>query len=164
MTSLSDTSDDFFQSIDGASAFEPEQLEPADLSMPPRLGLLAGLGPEEFTVVARSAKLGFFEPDQVVFSQGDHADRFFVLVDGRVRIDRDGEKIAELGPGSFFGESALYVGGRRSASVTAIEPTSLWSVGYDAFNAVVAEHLLGDDSAQVEVESRLAQAPPDSFE
>ena len=34
-------------------------------------------------------------------------DEFFVILDGTVRIERDGQHLADLGPGDFFGELAL---------------------------------------------------------
>jgi CRP-like cAMP-binding protein len=156
--------DDFFQ-FDGALDGDDAATLPDDapLPVPPRLGLLASLSHAEFDVVARSAKLAHIEAGTVVFHQGDEADRFFILVDGHVSLERDGAPLAELGPGSFFGESALLVRGRRSATVTATEPCSLWSVDYDTFGGGVSGHLLDHETAGDEVRARLDQARPEHF-
>jgi drug/metabolite transporter (DMT)-like permease len=51
--------------------------------------------------------------------QGDRALAFFVIERGRATVTRDGQNLAELGPGDFFGEITLLRGGRRTASVVA---------------------------------------------
>src|SRR3712207_5670174 len=113
-----DSDDDDFFSFDASDlAPEPVGLDTGERPVPPRLGLLAGLSTEEFDAVARAAQLKHHEPGTELVSQGDSADRFFILVDGRVRVVRDGTTIAELGPGSFFGEGVLHRGGRRTATV-----------------------------------------------
>jgi CRP/FNR family cyclic AMP-dependent transcriptional regulator len=50
---------------------------------------------------------------------------FFVLVDGSAEVTRDGQELASLGPGDFFGEIAILGGGRRSATVTTTAPSKL---------------------------------------
>jgi CRP-like cAMP-binding protein len=52
--------------------------------------------------------------------QGDFGYRFFVILDGSAVVRVDGEQVAELGPGDFFGEMALLgEEGRRTAEVEA---------------------------------------------
>ena len=50
---------------------------------------------------------------------------FFVIEGGRAAVTRDGETLAELGPGDFFGEAAVLRTRRRTATVTALEPMKL---------------------------------------
>jgi len=50
---------------------------------------------------------------------------FFVIEAGRAAVTRDGETLAELGPGDFFGEAAVLRTRRRTATVTALEPMTL---------------------------------------
>lgn len=153
-----DNVDDFFQF--GAGDLDPEPVTDIKLRVPPRLGLLAKLSIEEFDDVARAAQLKFFEADKVVFEQGDTADRFFILVDGQVSVIRDGETVATLKDGAFFGESALFVHGVRTAGVRTITPCSLWSVDYSTFEHVVADHLMADDDARSEVQDRIGSIRP----
>lgn len=158
-----DDPDDFFQS--GPPGGD-ESLPVFDdvPRVPPRLGLLAQLAPAEFDQVARAAKLSFIPADTVVFEQGDEADRFFILVDGSVEVARDGIPLATLGDGAFFGESALLVKGRRSATITTLTDSSLWSVSYDAFDSAVSHHLLADETARDEAVRRIAQTPVGGFD
>ncbi len=158
-----DDIDDFFQAGGGPDdSSDPPPAQPR--ALPPRLGMLADLSDEEFDHVARAAKLAMVEADTVVFTQGDEADRFFILVDGGVEVERDGEVLATLGPGAFFGESALLVRGARSATVTTIAASSLWSVSYEAFDAAVSHHLMADEVHGAEAERRIAETPQAAFE
>jgi len=57
--------------------------------------------------------------------QGAFAYEFFVILEGEAEVLRNGEHLADLGPGDFFGEMALVAGDRRNASVVARTPMRL---------------------------------------
>jgi hypothetical protein len=52
--------------------------------------------------------------------QGDESDELYLLLDGLLRVDVDGETVAEIGPGAVLGERAVLESGRRTASLTAL--------------------------------------------
>jgi len=159
-----DDADEFFQ-FEGAASAQPAAGDaPEPPRVPPRLGLLAELTIPEFDEVARAAKLSHVLADTVVFTQGNHADRFFILVDGSVEVIRDSESLATLGPGAFFGESALLVGGRRSATIQTLTECTLWSISYVAFDGAVSHHLMADPAAGAEATRRIDGAPPGAFD
>ena len=54
--------------------------------------------------------------------QGDFAYEFFVIEDGAADVLRDGEKIAELGPGDFLGEMGIIGRVVRNATVRTTAP------------------------------------------
>jgi CRP/FNR family cyclic AMP-dependent transcriptional regulator len=58
-------------------------------------------------------------------------------VDGGVRVVRDGEPIATLGPGDFFGELSVLDGRPRVAQVVADGPTSCLALASWDFEAVL---------------------------
>lgn len=159
-----DDSDNFFQ-FDGAgdASSTDDAGHFTHTTAPPRLGILAALSEAEFSTIARAAQLKHVPADTIVFHQGDPADRFFILVDGHVSVERDGTQLAVLDPGSFFGESALLVSGNRSATVRTTDPCSLWSVNYAAFTEVIGPHLLANDATARHITSRLAATSPDHF-
>jgi hypothetical protein len=61
-------------------------------------------------------------PETVLMRQGEEADDVLLLLDGVVRIEHDGQRLTELGPGALLGERAGLERGRRTAKVTAVTP------------------------------------------
>ena len=55
-------------------------------------------------------------------TQGEEADAIYLLLDGVIRVEVDGNEIAALGPGALIGERAVLEGGRRTATLTAVSP------------------------------------------
>jgi AAA family ATP:ADP antiporter len=58
-------------------------------------------------------------PGAAIAREGAFDDCLYLLVEGVVRVTRGGTLLNELGPGSFFGEVALFEGGARTATVEA---------------------------------------------
>lgn len=58
------------------------------------------------------------EGDTLV-SQGDEGRELFLILDGVLSVERDGEPLAEVGPGAILGEMALLGDGRRTATLVA---------------------------------------------
>jgi CRP-like cAMP-binding protein len=73
----------------------------------------------------------------VLCQQGHQAEEFFVIVDGSVRIERDGQFVRSLGPGEFLGEIALVDGGPRTATATTESPSHLLVVAHREFNSLL---------------------------
>jgi CRP-like cAMP-binding protein len=59
---------------------------------------------------------------ETLAEEGKFAHEFFVIEDGAAEVRKDGERIAELGPGDFFGEIGLLETDRRTASVVTTTP------------------------------------------
>jgi hypothetical protein len=60
-----------------------------------------------------------------ICKQGDPGSELALLLDGVVRVDVDGEAVAEMGPGAVFGERALLEGGTRTSTLVAVTPCRL---------------------------------------
>ena len=69
-------------------------------------------------------KIRNLEKDAQLTRQGDPGDELYLILDGVVRVDVDGNALAELGPGAVIGERALLEGGTRTSTVTAITPSA----------------------------------------
>jgi CRP-like cAMP-binding protein len=76
---------------------------------------------------------------RVLFNQGDSAAELFVVVEGQVRVERDGSVIATRGPGEFFGEMALVSEGTRMASATCETDCRLLILGHREFHSLMDE-------------------------
>jgi len=57
--------------------------------------------------------------------QGAPAHAFYAIVEGAVVVTRDGEDVAQLGPGDYFGERGLLDSAPRNATVTTVEASTL---------------------------------------
>ena len=80
-----------------------------------------------------------FPADRVIARQGEIGTGFFVIVEGMVRVIRDGNVVARLGPGEFFGELSILDGGPRIAQVAAEEPTRCLALASWDFERVLRE-------------------------
>ena len=84
----------------------------------------------------------------VVIKQGTEGDYFYVVVAGRCVVTREtplnkeGIKLAELGPGDSFGEEALIAEAKRNATVTMITDGTLMRLGKADFQTLLNEPLL----------------------
>jgi Cyclic nucleotide-binding domain len=58
----------------------------------------------------------------VLVTQGAEGDKLYLLLDGVLGVEVDGEQIAEMGPGTVVGERALLEGGLRTATLRALTP------------------------------------------
>lgn len=61
-------------------------------------------------------------PGAYLVEQGARGDEVYVLLDGVVRVEVDGEPLAEVGPGAVLGERAVLEGGARTSSLVAVTP------------------------------------------
>ncbi len=74
---------------------------------------------DELRSIASLTTMKDVSPGMVLAEQGKPGREFFVVADGSATASRNGEWLAQLGPGSFFGELALLDGGERTATVVA---------------------------------------------
>jgi hypothetical protein len=56
----------------------------------------------------------------VLVEQGTPGDELFLLLDGVLRVEVDGEPLAEVGPGALLGERAVLEGGLRTSTLRAV--------------------------------------------
>jgi CRP/FNR family transcriptional regulator len=110
-----------------------------------RVPVLSTLEREDLERIADLAVPRQFEPGQVVFREGDASDTCYIVRSGRARAVREhagGRTItlATFGPGDIFGELALFEDERRSATVEAIEPTSVVAVLGPDMRRLMIEH------------------------
>lgn len=109
----------------------PPQIEPAALA---RLELFAGAAPDVLQRVAAWSQVLSVEAGVELVRRWGSARDFFVILDGHADVRRDGELLAQLGAGDFFGEIAALdwgagYGYARTATVTAGTPLHVCVLG-----------------------------------
>jgi len=101
--------------------------------------LFADIEPAHLERLADRAVEVAYPADRVIVRQGEIGTGFFVLVNGRVRVVRDGEILARLGPGDFFGELSLLDRQPRIAMVATDEPTTCLALPSWEFEQLLLE-------------------------
>jgi hypothetical protein len=102
------------------STIDDDRRKLADVDM------FAGLNPAALETAMRASALIPMTAGQVVIQQGDPADRFYVIVEGRVEVTQSTgtapspQVLRQMGPAEFFGEIGLLSNVPRTATVTAV--------------------------------------------
>jgi CRP/FNR family transcriptional regulator, cyclic AMP receptor protein len=122
-----------------------------------QIPLFAGLSKREREQVARWADEIDEPAGHCLVDQGNFAHEFFVLLDGNVEVTKDGEHLADLGPGEFFGEIALVGHERRTATVRATTPVRAVVMHSRDFGAMRSAMPAVCDRIETAIRERLAR-------
>ncbi len=90
-----------------------------------------------------SSKPRTLDVDETLVEQGDTGDELYLLLDGVLAAEVDGETVAEIGPGAVLGERAVLEGGARTATLRAVTPTKVVSISADELDPSALEELAG---------------------
>jgi CRP/FNR family transcriptional regulator len=81
-----------------------------------------------------------FAEGDALTREGQPGDTFYVVVEGRLRVSRDGTLLTEQGPGDFLGEISLIDGRPRTATAIALSPVKTLALERPAFAALMEGH------------------------
>jgi CRP-like cAMP-binding protein len=87
--------------------------------------LFDSLSRKDLTQLARVSEDLEVEPGKVLCKEGEIGHEFFVIVDGKVKVNRKGRHVATRSSGDFVGEIALLEEMPRTATVVAETPVRL---------------------------------------
>jgi putative iron-dependent peroxidase len=104
-----------------------------------RVPLFQGLDASQLARLADLAAEVRAADGEVLMRQGETGDEFFVVVSGHVAVEREGQRLARLGPGDFLGEIALIDGRPRTATAIADGEAHLLVLGNQQFETVIEE-------------------------
>jgi CRP-like cAMP-binding protein len=90
--------------------------------------LFRGLDAQGAAAFAAVAVEVEFPPERAIAREGEIGSGLFIIVEGRVRVVRDGHTVTHLGRGEFFGELSVLDGAPRNATVTAEQLTTCLAV------------------------------------
>ena len=102
-----------------------------------RIPLFADLSDRQLRRIAKLAILAEYRENTAIVREGTRGHSFFVILDGRARVERGGVVTAGLVAGDAFGEMALLDGEPRSASVIAEAPVAALRIAGDPFRALL---------------------------
>jgi hypothetical protein len=83
------------------------------------------------------------EIDDTLVEQGETGNELYLIVDGVLAAEVDGETVAEIGPGAILGERAVVEGGKRTATLRAVTPAKIVEVAADEIDPAALEELAG---------------------
>ena len=135
-----------------------EQLTPEESFRRLReIDILDPLSDQALQSIAASVKVHFYSKGEAILRHGTVGDSMFVVHSGKVvvRLPDDSltgwHQVAELGPGTFFGEMALLTGEVRTADVVAASDVVALEIGKESLQPTLASHpdLAGAISHQI---------------
>ena len=102
-----------------------------------RVPLFAGCSKSELRALAKSTDEIDLREGTVMTREGRPGREFFVLIEGTARVTKDGQQVAELKGGDWFGEIALITNRPRTATVTATSAVDVLVLTDRRFRTVV---------------------------
>ncbi|AHF92076.1 Crp/Fnr family transcriptional regulator [Opitutaceae bacterium TAV5] len=105
-----------------------------------RVPFLAGAGDELIGDLAASLVSETFPAGATLVTEGSEGDKFYLVAAGLVRVSKAGEILADLGPGGCIGEGSLLTDEPRSATITAVHPSTLFALTRAAFSWLTENH------------------------
>ncbi|MGQ0508124.1 MAG: Stp1/IreP family PP2C-type Ser/Thr phosphatase [Myxococcaceae bacterium] len=131
--------------IGGEGAVSSEETVEAQSRMEAlrKIPLFRHLTYKEQTAVLSIATTRTFPAGREIVTEGQPGEELFVVIRGRVAIEKNGVEIAELRAGGHFGEMGLIDNAPRSATVRATEPTRVMVIARsDLMNLMKRESIL----------------------
>ena len=96
-----------------------------------------------------------FMPGDCIIRQGEFGDCMYFLTEGDVEVLVNGMKVAALGQGSHFGETAILQGEKRMASVCALSYCDVYQLSKKDFDLLRSRHPEFDLRVKKAVEDRM---------
>ena len=118
--------------------------------------LFSGLSKKELGQLAQHMDELTVREGEELATEGRFAHEFFVIEDGVAEVLQNGERIAELGPGDFFGEIGLLETDRRTATVVATTPLTVIVMGQREFASMDRDMPEVADRIRAAIRARLS--------
>jgi hypothetical protein len=89
----------------------------------------------------------------VLVRQGEPGTDVFLVLDGVIGVSRDGERLAEYGPGALLGERGHLEGGVRTATLEAVTPCRIAAVPGSSLDQAALTELSGGHRREEELQT-----------
>lgn len=91
--------------------------------------------------IARAMRVQNVAAGTAVVQQGEHGDTFYVIARGAFDVYVNDAFVERLAPGDYFGEIALLTHAPRTATVVAHEPSRVFALDAETFEALLGHDL-----------------------
>jgi hypothetical protein len=97
----------------------------------------------QLSVAVIDAKPRFrrLQAGRTLVRQGEQGQELFLLFDGVLQVEVDGQPVTQVGPGAILGEMALLQDGRRTATLRAVTPCRVAVVPRDQIDRQALEEI-----------------------
>jgi CRP-like cAMP-binding protein len=92
---------------------------------------------QELQTVAKLSTERDVPAGKTLAREGEPGREFVIILDGTAEVTRNGKHLAQLGPGDYFGETALLDPGERTATVVAETPMHIAVVSPNDFSEML---------------------------
>ena len=75
--------------------------------------------------------------EETLFKQGDEGDKAYMIISGRLSVLVDNVKVGSMSDGEVFGELALILNQKRSATITSMTPTELIEIDKNGLDRII---------------------------
>jgi len=96
---------------------------------------------EDLAHIAAITEEETFQPETNLYEVNDSADSLYLVLDGKVRLHRNGQEISVSGPHEAFGTWALFDNQPRVATATALEETLVLKISREDFYDLLSDHV-----------------------
>jgi CRP-like cAMP-binding protein len=107
--------------------------------------ILSPLSKSELKKLVATVGVEAYAAGEFPVRQGHAGDTFYIIKKGRVEVivekaSGESARVADLGPGDFFGEMSLLTGEARTASIRVKEDAELVVIGKESFSSILAHN------------------------
>ena len=124
-----------------------------------KMHIFSGLDQDQLGGIAHKLVEREISAGSIIFKRGDKPDGFYMVFKGKVKVTLpDSEKgerqIAVLYAGDYFGEEALFENRNRSATITAVEDSTILFLSRPGFDALLDQYEKLKPNFKVSIKSR----------
>jgi small-conductance mechanosensitive channel/CRP-like cAMP-binding protein len=108
--------------------------------------ILSPLSEEARRTIAAATRVHHYAKGETILRHGSAGDSMFVVHSGTASVrlpddsDQGWHEVAQLGPGTVFGEMALLTGETRTADVVALTDVTALEIGKDSLQPILTDH------------------------
>ena len=96
---------------------------------------------EDLTHLAAIAEEKSFLPEADLYEINESPDSLFLVINGKIRLHRNGQEISVIGPREAIGTWALFDNEPRVATATALEESETLRIDREDFYDLLSDHV-----------------------